>query len=73
MAAKLERIAEKARQKPSFRFTNLFYLMNDEILCRCVQRLRIASQTAAVVEYTQRAGYSVPVESEIWDRVRRSI
>jgi hypothetical protein len=40
MATKLQRIAEKARQQPSFRFTNLYYLMNEELLRGCFQGLR---------------------------------
>src|SRR6202521_6036093 len=40
MATILQRIAEKARKEPSFRFTNLYYLMNDELLRGCFRRLR---------------------------------
>lgn len=40
VATKLQRIAEKARQVPSFRFTNLYYLMNEELLRGCFQRLK---------------------------------
>ena len=40
VATKLQRIAEKARQEPSFRFTNLYYLMNEELLRGCFQRLK---------------------------------
>ena len=40
VATKLHFIAEKARQEPSFRFTNLYYLMNEELLRGCFQRLR---------------------------------
>jgi hypothetical protein len=38
MATKLQRIAEMARQQPSF--TNLYYLMNEELLRGCFQGLR---------------------------------
>lgn len=40
VATKLRRIAEKARNEPSFRFTNLYYLLNEELLRGCFQRLR---------------------------------
>jgi len=40
VATKLHRIAEKARQEPTFRFTNLFYLLNEELLRGCFQRLK---------------------------------
>jgi len=40
VATKLQRIAEKARQEPSFRFTNLYYLMNEELLRGCFRRLK---------------------------------
>jgi len=37
---KLQRIAEKARKEPSFKFTSLFHLMNTEFLRGCFERLR---------------------------------
>jgi hypothetical protein len=40
VATKLRRIAEKARKEPSFRFTSLYHLMNEEHLRGCFQRLR---------------------------------
>ena len=40
VVTKLQRIAEKARQEPSFRFTNLYYLMNEELLRGCFRRLK---------------------------------
>jgi len=40
VATKLQRIAVKARQEPLLKFTNLFYLMNEELLRGCFQRLR---------------------------------
>jgi len=32
VATKLRRIAEKARKEPTFKFTSLFHLMNEELL-----------------------------------------
>ena len=37
---KLQRIAEKARNEPGFKFTSLYHLMNEELLRGCFQRLR---------------------------------
>ena len=40
VATKLRRIAEKARKEPSFKFSSLFHLMNEELLRGCFKRLR---------------------------------
>ena len=40
VTTKLRRIAEKARNEPSFKFTSLFHLMNEELLRGCFERLR---------------------------------
>ena len=40
VVTKLRRIAEKARKEPSFRFTSLYHLMNEELLRGCFKRLR---------------------------------
>jgi hypothetical protein len=37
---KLHRIAEKARKEPRFKLTNLYHLMNVELLWGCFNRLR---------------------------------
>jgi RNA-directed DNA polymerase len=37
---KLQRIAEKARKEPGFKFTSLFHLMNEELLLGCFERLK---------------------------------
>ena len=37
---KLQRIAEKARKEPDFKFTSLYHLMNEELLRECFKRLR---------------------------------
>ena len=37
---KLKRIAEKSRKEPSFKFTSLFHLMNEELLRECFQQLK---------------------------------
>src|SRR3972149_3861581 len=40
VATKLQRIAEKARREPDFKFTSLYHLMNEELLRECFKRLR---------------------------------
>jgi hypothetical protein len=41
---KLRRIAEKARNEPSFKFTSLYHLMNEELLRGCFKRLSVECQ-----------------------------
>jgi len=38
-ATKRQRIAEKARKEPEFKFTSLYHLMNEELLRECFKRL----------------------------------
>ena len=38
VATKLRRLAEKARKEPTFKFTSLFHLMNEELLREKKQR-----------------------------------
>lgn len=35
VVTKLRRIAEKARKEPTFKFTSLYHLMNEELLRGC--------------------------------------
>jgi hypothetical protein len=54
VATKLRRIAEKARKEPSFRFTSLYHLMNEEHLRGCFQRLR--NNAAAGIDSVTKSG-----------------
>jgi len=40
VAKNLRHITEKARGEPTFKFTSLFHLMNEELLRECFQRAR---------------------------------
>jgi len=36
----LQRIADKARNEPAFKFTSLYHLLNKDLLRECFERLR---------------------------------
>ena len=63
VATKLQRIAEKARQEPSLKFTNLFYLMNDELLRGCFQRLR--KNAAAGIDDVTKEEYAENLDTNL--------
>ena len=63
MATKLQRIAEKARQEPSLKFTNLFYLMNEELLRGCFQRLR--KNAAAGIDDVTKEEYAENLDTNL--------
>jgi group II intron reverse transcriptase/maturase len=69
VATKLQRIAEKARQKPSFKFTNLFYLMNDELLRGCFQRLR--KDAAAGIDGVTKEEYAENLDTNLANLLER--
>ena len=69
VATKLQRIAEKARQKPSFKFTNLFYLMNDELLRGCFQRLR--KDAAAGIDGVTKEEYAKNLDTNLANLLER--
>jgi RNA-directed DNA polymerase len=63
VVTKLQRIAEKARQEPSLKFTNLFYLMNDELLRGCFQRLR--KNAAAGIDDVTKEEYAANLDTNL--------
>jgi group II intron reverse transcriptase/maturase len=63
VATKLHRIAEKARQEPAFRFTNLYYLMNEELLRECFQGLR--ENAAAGIDNVTKEEYAENLDSNL--------
>jgi group II intron reverse transcriptase/maturase len=69
VATKLQRIAEKAHQEPSFKFTNLFYLMNDELLRGCFQRLR--KDAAAGIDGVTKEEYAENIDTNLVNLLER--
>jgi group II intron reverse transcriptase/maturase len=69
VATKLQRIAEKARQEPSLRFNNLFYLMNDELLRGCFQRLR--KDAAAGIDNVTKEEYAENLDANLANLLER--
>jgi RNA-directed DNA polymerase len=69
VATKLCRIAEKARKEPSFRFTSLYHLMNEEHLRGCFQRLR--KNAAAGIDNVTKEMYAENFDSNIKQLVER--
>ena len=69
MATKLQRIAEKARKQPSFRFTNLYYLMNEELLRGCFQRLR--KDAAAGIDNVTKEMYAENLDTNLVELLER--
>ena len=63
VATKLHRIAEKARQEPSFRFTNLYYLMNEELLRGCFQGLK--ENAAAGIDNVTKEEYAENLDTNL--------
>jgi len=69
VATKLQRIAEKARQEPSFRFTNLYYLMNEELLRGCFQRLK--KNAAAGIDNVTKEMYAENLDANLSNLLER--
>jgi RNA-directed DNA polymerase len=69
VATKLRRIAEKARQEPSFRFTSLYHLMNEEHLRECFQRLR--KDAAAGIDSVTKEMYAENLDTRLKELVER--
>ena len=69
VATKLQRIAEKAHKEPSFKFTNLFYLMNDELLRGCFQRLR--KDAAAGIDGVTKEEYAENLDTNLANLLER--
>jgi RNA-directed DNA polymerase len=69
---KLQRIAEKARKEPDFKFTSLYHLMNEELLRGCYKRLR--KDAAAGIDKMTKDMYAENLEanlSNLIDRLHR--
>jgi len=72
VATKLLRIAEKARKEPSFKFTSLYHLMNEELLRECFSRLR--KDAAAGIDDMTKEMYAENLEtnlSNLLDRLHK--
>jgi group II intron reverse transcriptase/maturase len=66
---KLQRIAEKARKEPSFKFTSLFHLMNMELLRGCYGKLR--KDAASGIDRVTKEEYGRNLEANLTDLVER--
>ena len=69
VATKLRRIAEKARNEPSFKFTSLYHLMNEELLRECFKRLR--KDAAAGIDEMTKEEYAVNLDSNLSSLIDR--
>lgn len=69
VATKLQRIAEKARREPSFRFTNLYYLMNEELLRGCFRRLK--KDAAAGIDNVTKEMYAENLDANLANLLER--
>ncbi len=72
VTTKLRRIAEKARKEPSFKFTSLYHLMNEELLRECYGRLR--KDAAAGIDDMTKAEYAENLDANLLnltDRLHR--
>jgi hypothetical protein len=72
VVTKLRRIAEKARKEPSFRFTSLYHLMNEELLRGCFKRL--SKDAAAGIDDETKETYAANLDanlSDLMDRLHR--
>ena len=66
---RLQRIAEKARREPSFKFTSLFHLMNEDLLRGCFEGLR--KDAAPGIDRITKEEYGRNLESNLRELVRR--
>ena len=69
VATKLHRIAEKARKEPSFKFTSLYHLLNEELIRECFKRLR--SDAAAGIDKVTKGLYAKDLEANLSDLIGR--
>jgi RNA-directed DNA polymerase len=69
VTTKLHRIAEKARKEPSFKFTSLYHLMNEELLRECFQRLR--KDAAAGIDNVTKEMYAENLGANLSNLVER--
>jgi len=69
VSTKLYRIAEKARNEPSFKFTSLYHLMNEEHLRACFQRLR--KDAADGIDNVTKEEYATKIDANLVDLTGR--
>lgn len=69
MSTKLHRIAEKARNEPSFKFTSLYHLMNEEHLRECFQRLR--KDAAVGIDNVTKEDYAADLDANLTELTGR--
>src|SRR5512137_1343165 len=69
VVTKLRRIAEKARKEPSFKFTSLYHLMNEELLRECFGRLR--KDAAAGIDDMTKEEYAENLDANLTDLTGR--
>jgi RNA-directed DNA polymerase len=66
---KLRRIAEKARKEPSFKFTSLYHLMNEELLRECFKGLR--KDAASGIDKETKEMYAEHLDANLSDLIGR--
>jgi RNA-directed DNA polymerase len=66
---KLQRIAEKARKEPGFKFTSLFHLMNMELLGGCFEGLR--TDAASGIDRITKEEYGKNLDANLTTLVER--
>lgn len=66
---KLQRIAEKARKEPGFKFTSLFHLMNMELLWGCFEGLR--TDAASGIDRITKEEYGKNLDANLTTLVER--
>ena len=66
---KLRRIAEKARREPSFKFSSLYHLMNEELLRGCFKRLR--KDAAAGIDDETKETYAANLDANLLNLIGR--
>ncbi|MGW8160173.1 MAG: group II intron reverse transcriptase/maturase [Desulfoprunum sp.] len=69
METRLQRIAEKARREPCFKFTSLFHLMNEELLRGCFEGLR--KDAASGIDRVTKEEYGRNLEGNLRELVNR--
>src|SRR6266516_139267 len=69
VSTKLHRIAEKARNEPSFKFTSLYHLMNEEHLRECFQRLR--KDAAVGIDNVTKEDYAAGLDANLTELTGR--
>jgi RNA-directed DNA polymerase len=66
---KLQRIADKAKREPDFKFSSLFHLMNKELLLGCFERLR--NNAASGLDEVTKEQYAEQLEGNVQQLVER--